>query len=168
MKEPYTPRPDAAVSPEVARIASQGLNLSQKTQDWLSGSYRKHPWDDEIRANLISVFPILPLANLQHYIARVRALMDNVLNHADFTGNQKLHEEVEHTWEALQEDVDELAMRMYIATFVFDLSNSSRGVLKAVSLLHKFRVLLPDEAEKLSRLSDNIQNYFESVHPMDG
>ncbi len=165
MKPPYVPRKDKPVSPRIARLAEQGLALSEKTQDWLSGGYSASPWDDEIRGELFSGFPILPLMALQGYLEKVRRLMDNVLNHADFTGNQKLHEEVEHTWQTLQEEVDELAMHLYVATFEFDPSNAFKGALKAVAILHKFRVLLPDEAESLSKLGDNIQNYLNAVHP---
>lgn len=165
MKTPYIPRKNAPVSPYVARITAQGLNLSEKTQDWLSGGYANHSWDDSIRNELLFVFPILPLTRLYQYMKKVRLLMNNVLSHADFTGNQKLREEVGHTWEMLQEEVDELAMRIYISTFQFDPSNTFKGTLRTLSILQKLRVLLPEETDNLSKMSDSIQNYFESVHP---
>jgi hypothetical protein len=81
---------------------------------------------------------------------KVRRLMDNVLNHADFTGNQKLHEEVGHTWEMLQDEVDEVAMRIYVATFEFDREMPSTAPSRPYPDLHKFRVLLPEEADNLT------------------
>lgn len=165
MRPPYIPHRHAPVSPQIARMAEQGLNFSEKTQDWLNGGYAESSWDDDIRRELFSVFPILPLMMLNKYMEKVRRLMDNVLSHADFTGNQKLHEEVGNTWELLQNEVDEMAMRIYVATFIFDLGNAVKSRLRAVSILHKLRVLLPEEADDIINLSENIQNYLEAVHP---
>ena len=156
----YILKTPGEVHPQIARMVEQGLPLSPETQDWLSGGHLQADWDEDIRRDLFSCFPILPLVNVQRQLDLVRTMMDNVMQHADFTGNPELHTEVERTWNLLQEELDRLFCNVYLATFVEEAAMYAVLAMDQTrSVFRKFKVLFANQRLDLSRMEENLVEY---------
>ncbi len=156
----YTLREDAVIHPEIARMVEDGILLSPETQDWLSGGHRVSDWDEDIRRNLLSCIPILPLVFIQRQMDQVRAMMDNVLQHAELTGNPNLHTEVERTWTLLQEELDRLVRHVYLAGFSEQSEMFAMMAMEQTrSVFKKFKVLFSTQRANLHRMEENLLEY---------
>jgi len=156
----YPLRTEVPVHPRIAELVAQGIDLSPATQDWLSGGHLDSEWDEEIQKNLFTSLPILPLVSLHRQMDQVRTMMDNVMQHAEFTGNPELHTEVERTWGLLQEEMDRLFRNVYIATCVEEPALFAMlAVEQTRSVFRKFKVLFANQRTDLSRMEENLVDY---------
>jgi hypothetical protein len=158
--EKYAIRSESHIHPRIAELVEQGIELSPETQDWLSGGHVDSEWDEDIQKNLFTSLPILPLVSLQRQLEQVRTMMDNVMQHAEFTGNPELHTEVERTWSLLQEEMDRLFRNVYIATCVEDCAlYAMLAVEQTRSVFRKFKVLFANQRTDLMRMEENLVDY---------
>ncbi|PKN25468.1 MAG: hypothetical protein CVU65_08695 [Deltaproteobacteria bacterium HGW-Deltaproteobacteria-22] len=156
----YPIRTESEIHPRISELVAQGVGLSPAAQDWLSGGHVDSEWDEDIQKNLFLCMPILPLVSLQRQLDQVRTMMDNVMQHAEFTGNPELHTEVERTWSLLQEEMDRLFRNVYIATFVEDPAlYAMLGVEQTKSVFRKFKVLFANQRTDLMRMEENLVEY---------
>jgi len=156
----YPLRTEGGVHPRIAELVDQGIDLSLATQDWLSGGHVDSEWDEEIQKNLFTSLPILPLVSLHRQMDQVRTMMDNVMQHAEFTGNPELQTEVERTWGLLQEEMDRLFRNVYIATCVEEPAlYAMLAVEQTKSVFRKFKVLFANQRNDLTRLEENLVEY---------